>query len=117
MPLPFASADEPDVISQLSGRRFALQSSAWDEATTENPKPAAILEIGGNGVFKRKEVGDMDEAWIAIVVGHKPEASGGKSRAGNASPNHSPQFDIDEDQLPVGARTLAALAVDFLRRP
>ena len=41
---------------------------------------------GGNGVFKRKEVGDMDEAWIAIVVGRKPEASGGKSRAGNASP-------------------------------
>jgi hypothetical protein len=34
---------------------------------------------GGNGVFKRKEVGDMDEAWIAIVVGRKPDA--GKSRA------------------------------------
>ena len=27
---------------------------------------------GGNGVFKRKEVGDMDEAWISIVVGRKP---------------------------------------------
>ncbi len=27
---------------------------------------------GGNGVFRRKEVGDMDEAWIAIVVGRKP---------------------------------------------
>lgn len=26
----------------------------------------------GNGVFKRKEVGDMDEAWISIVVGRKP---------------------------------------------
>ena len=34
-----------------------------------------------------------------------------------APPNHSPQFDIDEDQLPVGARSLAALAVDFLKRP
>lgn len=28
---------------------------------------------GGNGVFRRKEVGDMDEAWISIVVGRKPE--------------------------------------------
>lgn len=26
----------------------------------------------GNGVFRRKERGDMDEAWIAIVVGTKP---------------------------------------------
>ncbi|MNL48541.1 hypothetical protein D3C87_1714080 [compost metagenome] len=33
-----------------------------------------------------------------------------------APSNHSPLFDIDEDQLPVGARTLTALAVDFLQR-
>lgn len=33
-----------------------------------------------------------------------------------APSNRSPLFDIDEDQLPVGARTLAALAVDFLQR-
>jgi SAM-dependent methyltransferase len=26
---------------------------------------------GGNGVFRRKERGDMDEAWISIVVGRK----------------------------------------------
>ena len=25
----------------------------------------------GNGVFRRKERGDMDEAWISIVVGTK----------------------------------------------
>ncbi|HEX5052671.1 MAG TPA: class I SAM-dependent methyltransferase [Planctomycetota bacterium] len=28
---------------------------------------------GGNGVFRRKERGDMDEAWISIVVGLKPK--------------------------------------------
>ena len=27
--------------------------------------------LTGNGVFRRKEVGDMDEAWISIVVGKK----------------------------------------------
>lgn len=27
---------------------------------------------GGNGVFRRKEKGDMDDAWISIVVGRKP---------------------------------------------
>ena len=34
-----------------------------------------------------------------------------------AAPNHSPKFDIDEESLAVGARTLAALAIDFLARP
>ena len=33
-----------------------------------------------------------------------------------APSSHSPLFYIDEDQQPVGARTLAALAVDFLQR-
>ncbi|MFM1873314.1 MAG: hypothetical protein RL398_2736 [Planctomycetota bacterium] len=40
---------------------------------------------GGNGVFKRKEVGDMDEAWIAIVVGRKPDTGSGTGRAAKAS--------------------------------
>jgi hypothetical protein len=28
----------------------------------------------GNGVFRRKEVGDADPAWIGYVVGRKPGA-------------------------------------------
>jgi SAM-dependent methyltransferase len=31
---------------------------------------------GGNGVFRRKERGDMDEAWISIVVGRKAARAG-----------------------------------------
>ena len=27
--------------------------------------------MSGNGIFRRKEVGDMDEAWISMVVGRK----------------------------------------------
>jgi len=30
-----------------------------------------LKTMEGNGVFRRKEVGDMDEAWISIVVGRK----------------------------------------------
>ena len=26
----------------------------------------------GNGVFRRKEIGDADSAWIVYVVGRKP---------------------------------------------
>jgi SAM-dependent methyltransferase len=34
----------------------------------------------GNGVFHRKERGDMDEAWISIVVGCKPEGAASTRR-------------------------------------
>lgn len=33
------------------------------------------------------------------------------------APNHSPLFDFDEDAMPVGAKALAALALDQLARP
>jgi amidohydrolase len=34
--------------------------------------------------------------------------------AGTAAPNHSPRFYVDEDCLPLGVRTLCALALDWL---
>jgi hypothetical protein len=34
-----------------------------------------------------------------------------------AEPNHSPRFFVDESALELGARALAALAVDFLSAP
>ncbi len=39
----------------------------------------------------------------------------GKTPA-TAAPNHSPAFDFNEDAMPVGVRTLSALALDFLAR-
>ena len=89
-------------------------------ALTEASVPALRLASNGKAVVIPKVSGSEDFSEFQKVVpgffyflGAPPK---GKN-AGNASPNHSPQFDIDEDQLPVGARTLAALAVDFLRRP
>ena len=34
-----------------------------------------------------------------------------------APPNHSPKFEIDEAALAVGARTMTALAIDYLKQP
>jgi len=34
--------------------------------------------------------------------------------ARTAAPNHSPRFYVDEDCLPIGVRTLSALALDWL---
>ena len=33
----------------------------------------------GNGIFRRKKVGDADDAWIAYIVGQRPEADSSES--------------------------------------
>jgi amidohydrolase len=87
---------------------------------TEASLPALKLAMGGKAAVVPKVAGSEDFSEFQKVVpgffyflGAPPK---GKDPA-KAAPNHSPQFDIDEDQLPVGARSLAALAVDFLQRP
>ena len=47
-----------------------------------------------------------------FILGAPPKGSA----PGKAAPNHSPQFDFDEDAMPVGAKALAALALDQLNR-
>ena len=37
--------------------------------------------------------------------------------AATAPANHSPLYEVDEGVLPLGVRTLANLAIDFLSRP
>ena len=88
-------------------------------ALTEASLPALKLAMGGKATVIPKVSGSEDFSEFQKVVpgffyflGAPPK---GKDFT-KAPPNHSPQFDIDEDQLPVGARSLAALAVDFLQR-
>jgi amidohydrolase len=33
----------------------------------------------------------------------------------DAAPNHSPEFFVDEDAIPLGLRAMASLAVDYLQ--
>ena len=86
---------------------------------TQASLPALNLAMGGKTVVIPKVAGSEDFSEFRKVVpgffyilGAPPR---GKEFA-KAPPNHSALFDIDEDQLPTGARSLAALAVDFLRR-
>ena len=48
-----------------------------------------------------------------IVLGATPK---GKTPA-TAAPNHNPAFDFDEGAMPVGAKTLAAMTLEYLARP
>ena len=86
---------------------------------TQASLPALNLAMGGKSMVIPKVAASEDFSEFQKVVpgffyflGAPPK---GKEFA-KAPPNHSALFDIDEDQLPTGARSLAALAVDFLQR-
>lgn len=88
-------------------------------ALTEASLPALKLASGGKAMVIPKVSGSEDFSEFQKVapgffyfLGAPPKGADFTK----APSNHSPLFDIDEDQLPVGARTLAALAVDFLQR-
>ena len=89
-------------------------------ALTEASLPALKLAMGGKAMVIPKVSGSEDFSEFQKVVPGFFYFLGAPPKGvdfAKAPPNHSPQFDIDEDQLPTGARSLAALAVDFLRRP
>ena len=83
-------------------------------ALTEASLPALKLAMGGKAMVIPKVSGSEDFSEFQKVVpgffyflGAPPK---GKEFT-KAPPNHSALFDVDEDQFPVGARSLAALAV------
>ena len=87
---------------------------------TQASLPALNLAMGGKTMVIPKVAGSEDFSEFQKVVPGFFYFLGAPPKGvdfAKAPPNHSPQFDIDEDQLPTGARSLAALAVDFLRRP
>jgi len=89
-------------------------------ALTEASLPALKQAANGKVAVIPKVSGSEDFSEFQKVVpgffyfmGAAPK---GKDAA-TAPANHSPMFDFDEAALPMGARTLAVLALDFLARP
>ena len=113
-------------IAAASGAKASVRFGPVAYPVTTNPAqltqaslPALNLAMGGKTMVIPKVAGSEDFSEFQKVVpgffyflGAPPK---GKEFA-KAPPNHSALFDIDEDQLPTGARSLAALAVDFLQR-
>ncbi|MFY3383584.1 amidohydrolase [Paracidovorax sp. MALMAid1276] len=113
-------------IAASSGAKARVRFGPVAYPVTTNPAeltaaslPALKLASGGKAMIIPKVSGSEDFSEFQKVapgffyfLGAPPKGKDFKT----APSNHSPLFDIDEDQLPVGARTLAALAVDFLQR-
>ena len=86
---------------------------------TESVLPALRQAAAGKVLLIPKISGSEDFSEFQKVVpgffyilGALPA---GKTPA-TAAPNHSPAFDFNEDAMPVGVKTLAALALDYLGR-
>jgi len=120
-------------------RRTATNAAAAQGATAEvtikrytpvtfnDPALAARMEPTLRRVTGGAVVNDLEPRTVAedfaifqqkvpglfLFVGATPK---GEDMA-KAEPNHSPRFFVDEGALEVGARTLAALAVDYLSGP
>lgn len=113
-------------IAMSSGAKAKVVFGPVAYPVTTNPAeltaaslPALKLAVGGKAMIIPKVSGSEDFSEFQKVapgffyfLGAPPKGAD----FNKAPSNHSPLFDIDEDQLPVGARTLAALAVDFLQR-
>lgn len=113
-------------IAAASGAKAKVRFGPVAYPVTTNPAeltaasvPALKLAAGGKAMIIPKVSGSEDFSEFQKVapgffyfLGAPPKGKDFKT----APPNHSALFDIDEDQMPVGARTLAALAVDFLQR-
>ncbi|HZT56620.1 MAG TPA: amidohydrolase [Burkholderiaceae bacterium] len=89
-------------------------------ALSEQAVPVLQAVAGGKAVIAPLIPGSEDFADFQLKVpgfffllGAPPK---GKTPA-NSATNHSPKFDFDEDAMPVGAKALAALALDQLARP
>jgi len=87
---------------------------------TEASLPALRQAANGKVVVMPKVSGSEDFSEFQKVVPgffYFVGATPAGKEAATAPANHSPQFDFDEAALPLGARTLAVLAMDFLAKP
>jgi amidohydrolase len=89
-----------------------------DEALTERMVPT-LKRVAGerNAVPQQRVMVAEDFSWFQkrvpgmfYFLGITPK----DQDMGAAAPNHSPRFYVDESALPLGVRSLSALAVDFL---
>lgn len=114
-------------IAAASGAKAEVTFGPTAYPVTSNPQPLTDASLpalkqaaGGKVAVIPKVSGSEDFSEFQKVVpgffyflGATPKGK----EAATAPANHSAQFDFDEAALPIGARTLAVLALDFLGKP
>ena len=115
-----------DSIAAASGVKASVRFGPVAYPVTTNPRAAhAGLAARAEPGHGRQVHGDPQGRCVGGLLGVPEGRAGllllpGRAAQGQGicqgPAQHSALFDIDEDQLPTGARSLAALAVDFLQR-
>ena len=90
-----------------AGGTIGLAQFAADTRTGD--KAIVLPLISGSEDFSEYQ---LKVPGFFFILGAPPKGR----KPSESAPNHSPQFDFDEDAMPIGARTLAALALDRLSR-
>ena len=112
-----ATANGAKGTVQFANPGYAVTSN--DESLTERVVPVLRAATDGKLAISPKVSASEDFSeyqkiapGVYVFLGATPK---GKTPATAAS-NHAPNFDFDEDALPVGVRVLSALALDYLSR-
>ncbi|MFT7722558.1 MAG: amidohydrolase [Roseateles sp.] len=110
-------------IADASGAKAEVSFSAVSYPPTENPAelsrqavPVLQAATGGKAVQIPLVSGseDFSDYQLQLKVPGFFFILGAPPKGRPPAPNHSPLFDFDEDAMPVGAKALAALALDRL---
>ena len=114
-------------IAQASGAKADLQflkpgysATVNDDNLTARMLPTMQQASGGKAVLTSKLSASEDFSEFQKKVPGMFFFLGSTSLKNDprtAAPNHSPKFEIDEAALALGARTMTALALDFLNQP
>ncbi|MFT3778051.1 MAG: amidohydrolase [Ottowia sp.] len=111
-------------IADASGAKAEVKFTAVSYPPTVNPAelskqavPVLQASTGGKAIQIPLVSGSEDFSDFQLKVPGFFFILGAPPKGRAPAPNHSPQFDFDEDAMPVGAKALAALALDRLAQP
>jgi amidohydrolase len=113
-----------EMIAASGGAKATVHIHRWYDVTVNDPRltewsAPSLARIAGEGnvAVVDKICGAEDFSFYQKQVPGFFYFMGCTPRtrdAATAAPNHSPRFFVDEDCLPLGVRTLAGLALDWL---
>jgi amidohydrolase len=111
-------------VTRAHGATFDLEYEFGNPVTYNDPKlveemlPALRRAAGADHVLTRPpQMGAEDFAeFQKVIPGFFFFVAAGNKSKGITAAHHTPDFDIDEGSLTIGARSMATLVVDYLER-
>ncbi|RUA16026.1 MAG: amidohydrolase, partial [Clostridia bacterium] len=110
-------------VSMAHGTRFSfdLQESEHTPAVINDANMAEIARLAANNVLSPEQITQIRPLMVSEdmseILNRVPGCYvllGAEPAGGARGPHHNPQFDINEEALPIAAAIMASIAVKFL---